>query len=84
MKSFTEWNPLEVNARIQQPTQWCAGMVAVPKRNGSVSMYLRTSEELHMAMGHTAQEETFTAVKQGLAILTEYWDCMIEILILRG
>ena len=38
-KVRTELNRMEsigVISRIEQPTQWCAGMVAIPKKNGSV------------------------------------------------
>ena len=29
---------LEVIAKVYQPTDWCAGMVVVPKGNGEVSI----------------------------------------------
>ena len=39
-----------VIARIEQSTQWCAGMVAIPKRNGSVRTVQHTGNvaSIHM------------------------------------
>ena len=53
-KELKQMEAMEVISRVTQPTEWCAGMVVVPKRSGEVRICVdlkplneRVSREVH-------------------------------------
>ena len=55
---------LDVNSKVKEPTEWCAGMVVVPKANGKV----RTSVDLTKLNENVCRERhILPSVKQTLA-----------------
>ena len=57
---------LGVIAKVQQPTDWCAGMVIVPKRNGTVRICVNLTK---LNASICRERHVLPSVEETLALL---------------